>query len=119
MTFARNLRKEATLPEKIVWDELRDRKFLGLKFRRQHVLRGYVVDFYCAELRLAIEIDGKVHDRQKDYDDIRQELIEFKDISFIRVFATDMLRSPQVLLERIRDHLTPRTPSPPRGREGE
>ena len=114
MTFARNLRREATHPEKIVWNELRGRKFLGLKFRRQHVLRGFVVDFYCAELKLAIEIDGKAHDRQKNYDDIRQELIEFKDISFIRISARDVLRSPQVLLERIEKHLKrERPPHPP------
>ncbi len=49
---------------------------MNLKFRRQHVIEGFVVDFYCHDLRLAIEIDGKVHDRQREYDEIRQTLIE-------------------------------------------
>jgi very-short-patch-repair endonuclease len=70
-TFARNLRKEATSEEKKVWNALRNRKVLNLKFRRQHVIEGFVVDFYCHELRLAIEIDGKIHKRQKEYDELR------------------------------------------------
>ncbi len=68
-TFARNLRYEATPEEYKVWNVLRNRKFLNCKFRRQHVIDGFVVDFYCKELRLAIEVDGKIHDRQKDHDE--------------------------------------------------
>jgi very-short-patch-repair endonuclease len=49
--------------------------FKNLKFRRQRVIEGFVVDFYCNELKLAIEIDGKVHLRQKEYDEIRQTLL--------------------------------------------
>lgn len=60
--LARRLRREATEAERRAWEALRDRRCLGLKFRRQQVVRGYIVDFYCAELRLAIEIDGAVHD---------------------------------------------------------
>ena len=69
--FARNLRKESTPEEKIVWEALRNKKFLGLKFRRQHVLKGFVVDFYCHSLNLAIEIDGGIHQKQVDYDLLR------------------------------------------------
>ncbi len=83
--FARVLRKESTESEKKVWAYLRNRKFNGLKFRRQHVLNGFVIDFYCHELRLAIEIDGTIHDKQKDYDELRQHLIEDNGIRFIRV----------------------------------
>ena len=66
--FARELRKESTPAEKIVWEHLRNRKFNNLKFRRQHVIHGFVIDFYCHELSLALEIDGDVHLKQKDYD---------------------------------------------------
>jgi very-short-patch-repair endonuclease len=60
--LARRLRREPTVSEQRAWVLLRDRRCLGLKFRRQQVIRGYIVDFYCAELRLILEIDGGVHD---------------------------------------------------------
>ncbi|MFC1617618.1 endonuclease domain-containing protein, partial [Candidatus Margulisiibacteriota bacterium] len=69
--FARALRKDQTKSEDIVWEALRDRRFMSLKFRRQHVIKGYVVDFYCRSYKLVIEIDGKIHDSQKDYDEFR------------------------------------------------
>jgi len=56
--FARSLRKNQTPAEMKVWKLLRNRRFLGLKFRRQHVVEGFVVDFYCPECKIAIEIDG-------------------------------------------------------------
>ena len=61
--LARRFRREATPSERKAWELLRNRRCLGLKFRRQQVIRGFVVDFYCAELRLVLEIDGAVHDR--------------------------------------------------------
>ncbi len=60
--FARELRQRATDAERRAWEVLRDRRCLGLKFRRQQVIRGFIVDFYCAELRLAIELDGAAHE---------------------------------------------------------
>ena len=68
--LARRLRRQATASEKSAWKLLRGRRVLGLKFRRQQVIRGYVVDFYCAELRVALEIDGPCHDDpgQAEYD---------------------------------------------------
>ena len=61
--LARKFRGEATRSEQLAWELLRNRRCLGLKFRRQQVIRGYIVDFYCAELRLALEIDGPIHQR--------------------------------------------------------
>jgi very-short-patch-repair endonuclease len=59
---ARELRQRATLAEKLLWKELRDHKLAGLKFRRQHPIGRYIVDFYCAKLRLVVELEGGVHD---------------------------------------------------------
>jgi very-short-patch-repair endonuclease len=59
--LARQFRREPTSSEQRAWQLLRNRRCLGLKFRRQQVIRGYIVDFYCAELRLVVEIDGEVH----------------------------------------------------------
>jgi very-short-patch-repair endonuclease len=62
VALARQLRRHPTDAEAKAWSILRGRRLLGLKFRRQQPIAGFVVDFYCAELRLAIEIDGEVHD---------------------------------------------------------
>jgi len=103
--FARNLRKEQTPEEAAAWEHLRNRKFMNLKFRRQHVIEGFVVDFYCHELHLAIEIDGAVHNKQKDYDELRQMLIESEDIKFIRITNDEVHRDINILLDRIKGYV--------------
>ena len=76
--FRRLLRQQATPAEKVLWHQLRDRRFLQLKFRRQHTIDKYTVDFYCEELKLIIEVDGKVHDNlgQANYDHERNEFLK-------------------------------------------
>jgi len=59
--LAREMRKQPTSGERLAWEKLRGRRLLGLKFRRQAPIAGFIVDFYCRELRLAIEIDGPSH----------------------------------------------------------
>ncbi len=59
VALAKGNRHDPTAAEAAAWVLLRDRRCLGLKFRRQHVIRGFIVDFYCAELRLAVEVDGR------------------------------------------------------------
>ena len=77
---ARALRKELTGAEQVLWQHLRNRKFLNKKFRRQHVFCGFILDFYCPEERLGIELDGSVHLKQKDYDALRQKIIEDNEV---------------------------------------
>jgi very-short-patch-repair endonuclease len=83
--LARELRQQATMSETQVWQLLRGRRLFGLKFRRQQVVRGYVVDFYCAELKLAIEVDGGVHDDRQAEDQRRQQQLEAIGMRFIRL----------------------------------
>ncbi len=99
--FARNLRQESTPEEKKVWNALRNRKYNNYKFRRQHVIEGFVVDFYCQKLNLAIEIDGKIHERQKDYDQLRQQLIEEKGIKFIRITNEEVNKDINILFSKL------------------
>jgi very-short-patch-repair endonuclease len=82
---ARQMRRKPTTSEAVVWEWLRDRKMLGLKFRRQVVIRGYIVDFYCPELAFAIEVDGPIHGIYADLDRIRQERLERAGIRCIRI----------------------------------
>jgi very-short-patch-repair endonuclease len=101
----RQLRKDQTYCEKIVWLYLRDRKTLGYKFRRQYSVDKYVIDFYCPELKLAVEIDGSIHDQpdQKEYDARRQEHIEKFAIIFVRITNEELLGNPNMAFKRIED----------------
>jgi len=101
--FAHHLREDATHAEAIVWELLRGRKFGGLKFRRQHVIRGFIVDFYCPELRLAVEIDGEVHMLQRAADVRRDEILGTLGIRTIRIPNNEVLKDPARAPERIRE----------------
>lgn len=81
--FARYLRKNSTLSEIILWEKIK-KKSLGVEFHRQVPLLDYIVDFYCHEILLAIEIDGNSHLYKYDYDNRRQSRLEQYGISFIR-----------------------------------
>ena len=103
----RQLRKDQTFCEKIVWIYLRDRKTLGYKFRRQYSIDQFVIDFYCPELKLAVEIDGNMHDQpdQKEYDIKRQEYLEKFGITFVRITNDELLGNPNLAFDRIEDEI--------------
>ncbi|UZQ52970.1 DUF559 domain-containing protein [Trichothermofontia sichuanensis B231] len=82
---ARQLRQESTPSEAILWEMLRNRKLEGRKFRRQHPIGVFVVDFFCKEEALIVEVDGPVHDTQQDLDRQRQELLESLGLRFVRL----------------------------------
>jgi len=100
--FARELRKYQTLSEEKVWEILRNRRFLEFKFRRQHVIEGFVIDFFCKELKLGIEVDGGVHLNRKEYDDIRQMIIESEGIRIIRILNDEIRQDPNKVLNGIK-----------------
>ena len=91
---ARELRHNPTPAERHAWTLLRDRGFLGLKFRRQHVLHGFIVDFYCPSERIVIELEGDVHatEAQRDYDQARAGFLEAAGYRVIRVRNRDVRR---------------------------
>ncbi len=99
--IAREFRKKPTISEKIMWEKLRRNNFLGLGFRRQHVIEGFIVDFYCHKLRLAVEIDGSVHQYQLDDDAERQKIIQSKGIKFFRVKSEDVEYNIEEVLKRL------------------
>ena len=92
LTLARQLRREPTPAERHAWSLLQNRRLLGLKFRRQHVLHGFIVDFYCPALKLVLELDGNPHDveAQKSYDDARTAWLEGAGYRLIRVRNSDL-----------------------------
>ena len=72
---SRYMRKNPTKSEALLWARLRKHQLDGLKFRRQHIIHKFIVDFYCPSVKLAIEIDGPVHDEQEEYDQYRDEML--------------------------------------------
>ena len=105
--FARELRRKQTRTEEVLWWLLRNNKFLGYKFRRQYVLRGFILDFYCSSARLGIELDGKVHLKQKDYDVARQKYLENYGIKLLRFTNSEVYNEPERVLQTILNHLPP------------
>jgi very-short-patch-repair endonuclease len=99
---ARRLRKKLSLPEGLLWRELR-RKSGGFKFRKQHPLRNYSLDFYCAEVKLAVEIDGIAHDMgdRPARDAERDAFVRQQGIDVVRFPAKEVLASPTDVAEAI------------------
>ena len=98
---ARELRHVATFPEKLLWSRLRDRRLSGLKFRRQFPIGSFVVDFYCDDARLAIELDGNSHADRADYDARRTEFLKSVGLRVIRVGNDDVLHNLEGVLTMI------------------
>ena len=80
----RGMRKKPTATEDALWTHLRDRRLGGAKFRRQHPVDHFIVDFYCAEASLAVELDGPIHERTREADALRQAYLEGIGLHFLR-----------------------------------
>jgi very-short-patch-repair endonuclease len=98
---ARELRKQSTPAEKILWEELRDRRLKGIKFRRQHIIGSYIIDFYCPAHRLAIELDGGFHSFQEDNDLIRTNNLEDMGIKVVRFWNHEVEQNLVTVLAKI------------------
>ena len=101
---ARELRKNVTNAEALLWGYLRDRRMEGIKFRQQHPILRYIVDFYAHELKLVIEIDGNVHldDMQARTDQLKRRHLEEHDIWLIRFTNNDVINKTDMVLSAIR-----------------
>jgi type I restriction enzyme M protein len=110
----RRLRREATLAEAALWALLRGRRLGGFKFRRQHPCGPFILDFFCPERRLAIELDGGQHfePRARAYDDWRTEFIAARGITVVRFPCDQVLRRTEGVLVAIAFALGVHGPSP-------
>ena len=105
------LRREATEAETVLWRLLRGRRFMGVKFRRQYPVRGYVLDFYCDEAKLGIELDGGEHldMEQANYDEERSRILdERQGIAIIRFWNSEAMNDTEKVLHKIESILTSR-----------
>lgn len=98
--LSQELRKNQTSHEEIIWEIVRAKR-LWVKFRRQHPFWRYIADFYSDELKLVIELDGKIHENQKEYDEIRDEIISQYRVQILRIKNEDVEDNLEEVVERI------------------
>ncbi len=112
--FARQLRQTSTPAEQWLWQALRDRRMAAAKFRRQHPLDPYVLDFYCHDLKLAIELDGSQHnsDAGRQHDQRREAFITQQGITTLRFWNNEAQQQPEAVLEAIYNAVAMRQAAP-------
>jgi very-short-patch-repair endonuclease len=115
--LSRDLRKRSTQGEKLLWEAVRNRKFEGLKFLRQHPIyfeyinkrEFFIADFYCHQYRLVIEIDGKSHNTQQEYDKYRTFIINNLSMEVLRIKNEEIENNIDAVLVILRAFITNRT----------
>ena len=99
---AKELRREMTPTEKILWEELRANK-LGVHFRRQQVIAGFIVDFYCHKSALVVEVDGDIHDLQQEEDAKREKALREIGLRIVRFRNDEVVRNLSAVVGKIRE----------------
>jgi very-short-patch-repair endonuclease len=116
LELARKLRSTTTDAEQKLWHHLRAARLNGLKFRRQHPIPPYIVDFYCEAMKLVVELDGSQHN--EDVDATRTRFLESRGLKILRYWDNEVLRDTEAVLEAIWNAVDIRTLAPtplPRG----
>ncbi len=98
---ARTMRREPTSAEDLLWKRIRDRQVGDMKFRRQHSIDRFIVDFYCAEAQMVIEIDGSIHDTP-NADLERQHVLESLGLRILRFSNDDVLSGVENVIAQIK-----------------
>lgn len=99
---AKELRREMTPAEKLLWEEVRAKK-LGVRFRRQQVIQGFIVDFYCHKAGLVVEVDGDIHDLQIEEDERREKVLAEMGLRIVRFRNDEVVRDLSAVVGRIRE----------------
>lgn len=102
---AKELRREMTPAEKLLWNELRANK-LGVHFRRQQVIAGFIVDFYCHKVGLVVEVDGDIHDLQQEEDARREKALLELGLRIVRFRNGKVLKNLYTVVEKIRKQIS-------------
>ncbi len=100
----KQLRHEATNQEKLLWYRLKAKQ-LGFKFRRQHGIGGYIVDFYCKEKNLIIELDGLHHLEAKEYDELRDRYLQSLNLTVLRFWNKEIDEDIEKVIDTIKKFL--------------
>ena len=105
------LRKEMTQAEKLLWSRLNKSK-LGVRFKAQQPIDIFIADFYCHKYKLVIEVDGEIHESQKEYDENRTAELERFDLKIIRFTNDEVLKDIERVIEEIKRHINTAPKSP-------
>jgi very-short-patch-repair endonuclease len=117
--LARNLRNNSTLAEVLLWRQLKGKQVRGYDFHRQKPIDKYIVDFYCPDLLLAIEIDGSSHDEKIEQDVNRQQKLESLGVRFLRFTDREVKTNLQGVVMAIEDWIDAHAPTPNPSKGGE
>ena len=109
---SRDLRKNMTDVERMLWAKIRSHQLQGFRFRRQHPVGNYIADFVCIELKLIIELDGGQHSNQQEYDMERTQWLQTKGYKMVRFWNNDVIENLEGVLLTISTYLPPSQPSP-------
>jgi very-short-patch-repair endonuclease len=104
------LRRSMTLPELILWKKLKDKKIFNTKFRKQHAISLFIVDFYCHEYKLVIEVDGEIHNETEEYDKNRTAELNKFGIRVLRFTNDEVFCDMESILKKILHTITDYTP---------
>ena len=113
---AKSLRREMTPTEKVLWKEMKTNKLGGLHFRRQQIIDGLIVDFYCHQFALIVEVDGGIHKLQKETDTERESYLIERGFRIIRFTNQEILTDLSTVLKKIVESCSPLTPPSLEGR---
>jgi very-short-patch-repair endonuclease len=108
----RRLRKNQTEAEKTFWSHVRNRQCHGMRFLRQYSIGPYILDFYCPEIKTAIELDGGQHNdpKEKVYDAVRSEYLQTQGINILRFWDREVLLNIQGVLAKVEEMCNPSQP---------
>jgi very-short-patch-repair endonuclease len=101
---ARELRKAGNLSEVLLWNCLKNRQFKGFDFDRQKIIGNFIVDFYCVNRNVVLEIDGSSHDDKIEYDDERDTFLTGLGLTVIHIQAKDVLHRLDGVMEMLKEH---------------
>ena len=101
LELAKELRRSMTAEESVLWERLRGNRLNGLHFRRQQVIEGFIVDFYCHDGALVVEVDGAVHDGQVEEDRARDEVFRGLGLKVLRVRNEEVAQDVEGVLKKI------------------
>lgn len=105
--IARQLREDATVAENILWQHLRRKQLLGLRFLRQHPIDRFIVDFVCHQKSLVIEVDGGIHNTQRERDEHRSRVLSHHGFRVLRFSNQEVINTVDEVLAKIKESCSP------------
>ena len=105
LALAKAMRRNMTPAERCFWNAVRANKIEGMHFHRQQVIDGFIADFYCGDQRLVVEIDGGIHETQKDYDNKRETILKKNGLRIIRFSNQEVINDIDLVIQKLKKYV--------------